>query len=142
MKRQKSLEEELYQIGLLFLVIAVVVMPFLGLFVLPELASAPSGCVFWLLFDAYCPGCGGTRAVDALLHGHFLQSLWYHPLVLYTAALYLIFMVSWTLAKAGLFGVKRGLVFRPGYLYGMLVVLAVNFIVNNLLKFCFVIVMI
>ena len=142
MKQQKCIEEELYRIGLVFFAVAAVILPFLGLVMLPELASVPSGCVFWVLFGAYCPGCGGTRAVNALLHGHFLQSLWYHPLVLYTVVLYFIFMASWTLAKFHVFGIKKGMIFRSGYLYGMLVIVAVNFIGKNVLKFCFDIVMI
>lgn len=42
-------------------------------------------CLFHLLTGLYCPGCGGTRAVRALLHGEILLSLQYHPLVLYGA---------------------------------------------------------
>ena len=142
MKRQKCLEEELYQAGLVFLAVAAIVVPFLGLVILPKLNLPQSGCVVWMLFGAYCPGCGGTRAVNALLHGHFLQSLWYHPLVLYSVVLYLVFMASWTLARLGLFGIKKGIVFRAGYMYGMLVIIAVNFVAKNLLKFCFDIIMV
>lgn len=29
-----------------------------------------------------CPGCGITRAYDALLHGHILEAFHYHPLFL------------------------------------------------------------
>lgn len=142
MKRQKCLEEELYQVGLVFLAVAVVFIPIFGLTILPRLNLTQSGCVVWVLFEAYCPGCGGTRAVNALLHGHFLQSLWYHPLVLYSVVLYCVFMASWTFAKFGLFGIKKGIDFRAGYLYGMLVIIAVNFVAKNLLKFCFDIVMV
>ena len=30
----------------------------------------------------YCPGCGGTRAVHALLHGHPLKALRYNAILL------------------------------------------------------------
>lgn len=80
--------------------------------------------------------------MNALLHGQVIQSLWYHPLVPYTAALYLAFMVSWTVAKLHLFGLKSGMKFRPGYMYGMLVIIGVNFLLKNVLKMCFGIVMI
>ncbi len=30
----------------------------------------------------YCPGCGGTRAVEALLKLHPIQSLYYNPVVI------------------------------------------------------------
>ena len=42
-------------------------------------------CIFYSAFGLYCPGCGGTRAVSALLHGQILTSFICHPLVLYTA---------------------------------------------------------
>ena len=142
MKQQKSLEEELYQAGLVLFAVSTVAVPFFGLVILPKLNLTQSGCIVWVLFGAYCPGCGGTRAVNALLHGHFLQSLWYHPLVLYSVVLYFVFMASWTLAKFGLFGVKKGIAFRAGYLYAMLVIIAVNFVAKNLLKFCFDIIMV
>lgn len=142
MKHQKCLEEELYQAGLVILAVAAVVVPLFGLVILPKLNLTQSGCVVWVLFEAYCPGCGGTRAVNALLHGHFLQSFWYHPLVLYSVVLYFVFMASWTLARFGLFGIKKGIAFRAGYMYGMLAIVAVNFVAKNLLKFCFGIIMV
>ena len=40
-------------------------------------------CLFHTLTGAYCPGCGGTRALIALLSGKLLLSFCYHPLVLY-----------------------------------------------------------
>ena len=32
-------------------------------------------CVFYTVTHFYCPGCGNTRTVLALLHGHPLQAL-------------------------------------------------------------------
>lgn len=40
-------------------------------------------CLFHLLTGFYCPGCGGTRAIRLMLQGYWLQSLQYHPFVLY-----------------------------------------------------------
>jgi len=39
-------------------------------------------CGFQRLTGYHCPGCGGTRAVHALLHGRFGESFYYNPLVL------------------------------------------------------------
>ena len=46
-------------------------------------------CLFHLATGYYCPGCGGTRAVSALLHGQLLRSFAFHPVVPYGAALFL-----------------------------------------------------
>ena len=38
-------------------------------------------CSFITIFKTYCPGCGGTRAVRALLHFDIIGSFKYHPIV-------------------------------------------------------------
>ena len=45
----------------------------------------------------YCPGCGGTRATFALLHGHLIRSFVLHPFVPYTAVFGGWFMLSYSL---------------------------------------------
>ena len=47
----------------------------------------------------YCPGCGGTRATFALLHGHLIRSFVLHPFVPYTAVFGGWFMLSQTLQR-------------------------------------------
>ena len=133
-------EVQLYRAGLVIFPIGILAGYIALRWIFPILPEAE--CFMRLFFDIYCPGCGGTRSVNALLHGQVIQSLWYHPLVPYTAALYLAFMVSWTVAKLHLFGLKSGMKFRPGYMYGMLVIIGVNFLLKNVLKMCFGIVMI
>lgn len=56
-------------------------------------------CAFHSITGLYCPGCGGTRAVRAFLHGDILMSFQYHPIVLYGAAVVLLEFASWELAR-------------------------------------------
>ncbi len=137
--RQRTLEDELYYIGLIFLVLAGVGVCLLTVF-LPEVKIPQPACFFWKYLGIYCPGCGGTRSLIAFFQGRFVESLWYHPLIVYGVALYLSFMVSCTLERLHLFGVK-GMKFRAGYLYGALALVVINFILKNVLKFCFGIMM-
>lgn len=44
--------------------------------------AAGGYCLFYHKTGYYCPGCGSTRAVLALLHGHPLLSLHENPTIL------------------------------------------------------------
>lgn len=134
MKKELSLEDELYRIGIWFLIIGVSGIFVYFKFVLPNV-EVPS-CVLYSILGVYCPGCGGTRAVRALCHGEILKSVWYHPIVLYSAVLFGAFMLTHTLEKIGVARVK-GLRFHNWYLYGAIVILVVNVVLKNVLKFCF-----
>ncbi len=48
---------------------------------IPVLSLIP-GCPFHALTGLYCPGCGSTRSIHALLTGNWRASLAFHPLVL------------------------------------------------------------
>ena len=54
-------------------------------------------CVMSRVLHLYCPGCGGTRAVKALLRGNIMVSALYHPFVIYCAAVALVFAVSYVI---------------------------------------------
>ncbi len=43
-------------------------------------AFLPS-CPFHSLTGLLCPGCGSTRAMHQLVHGHFAAAFWYNPLL-------------------------------------------------------------
>ena len=55
-----------------------------------------SRCWVWEHWRIYCPGCGGTRAVLALAHGHVLRALYYHAPAVVTAILAAVYLVSQT----------------------------------------------
>lgn len=56
-------------------------------------------CMFHLVTGLYCPGCGGTRALLYLVRGQVVQSLTYHPLVLYAAFVVAAELLSAVAAK-------------------------------------------
>lgn len=48
----------------------------------PSAAGSPlPGCLFYEFTGLYCPGCGMTRALHALVHGDFAQMLAMNPLL-------------------------------------------------------------
>ncbi|MGN8773207.1 DUF2752 domain-containing protein [Candidatus Weimeria sp. HCP3S3_B5] len=104
-------------------------------------------CIFHEVTGLYCPGCGGTRALRFLLHGHPLLSLWYHPLVIYGVFLiiyYCIRAVTALIAKENSSSGSGGAVVRAialldrkqklhrdAPLWGALVLLVINCILKN-----------
>ena len=51
-------------------------------------------CYIYYATGYYCPGCGGTRSVDAFLHFDFLASLIYHPVPIISFIIYLRSLIS------------------------------------------------
>lgn len=89
------------------------------------LPSLPCGMV--AIFHIYCPGCGGTRALFAFLHGEILESLRYNPAVVGGVFLILYYEITvglTLLSKSG----KRYYCKKPipVYLYiAMIVIFAI-----------------
>ena len=139
-KEDLTREEEniLYWAGVLALPLSLLGLYIAMNWIMPYIPQ--SECIFWYWMKAYCPGCGGTRAVRALLRGEFLLSFWYHPFVLYVVVLYAIFMLTHTLEKLHVPFVK-GVRFRVAWLYGALSIIGINFVLKNVLKFGFGIMM-
>lgn len=93
-------------------------------------------CLFHVLTGYYCPGCGGTRAFLSLLHGKLLDSLKYHPVVLYGAGLFFWFMGSSTLEYVSKGRYSVAMKFRKRYVVIALVLTAIHFLgVNGCLFF-------
>ena len=89
-------------------------------------------CSLHTMTGLYCPGCGGTRACYALMQGQVLKSVLAHPLVLYLAAGYILYMLS-HLLQIFTHGKIRGLFFCPYYCYVGIGILLTQFAAKNLL---------
>lgn len=98
-------------------------------------------CLFHQISGLYCPGCGGTRAVKALIEGHFIDCFFYHPFVFYCAVMYLLFMGSHTIEKIYSLAAKnksshkkpfvRGLNFKVSYVYIGIIIILVQWMIKN-----------
>lgn len=126
-----KLETELFYIGILLLVAGIGIVAAYYFWLRRFLPQVP--CIFLQMAGIYCPGCGGTRAVTALLHGRILQAVWYHPLVPYTAVVAGGFLLTQGLERMGVKGV-RGWRYHNWYLYGAVALVMGNFLLKNLLK--------
>ena len=86
-------------------------------------------CPIHALTGAYCPGCGGTRAIILLLHGHPLLSFIMHPFVLYFVVTFIFgfFLYLFTRKKQpALFSSYRSV-----SLWGGLFLILLNFLIKN-----------
>lgn len=71
---------------LAWLVVAGAAMAMLALAVFdPVRAGFFPPCPLWKLTGFYCPGCGSTRALYHLLHGHLGEALAFNPLAVLAA---------------------------------------------------------
>lgn len=129
-EEKKCLEDELFQIGLTALAVAILLAVLYQCVLKKFFPVIP--CFFLTNVGMYCPGCGGTRALTALLQGHFLRALWYHPLIPYSAVIFLGFLLTQSLHRMGFKKIK-GWRFHYWYLWVGAGLIAVNFIVKNIL---------
>ena len=59
----------------------------------PGHASYFPPCPFYKLSGLYCPGCGATRALHALLHGHVAAAFDFNPLLV-VALPFILYLVG------------------------------------------------
>jgi hypothetical protein len=87
-------------------------------------------CEFHAVTGLNCPGCGGTRAVHQLLHGHVLQALRDNALVVLSLVL-LAARGVWFAAR-----VRPGMLFLPPKALWVFLVIAIGFaLLRNLPAF-------
>lgn len=130
-EKELTVEAVFFRIGIVFAVI--VVLTAILYFIFPKAFTMfIFPCFFHEMTGLYCPGCGGTRAVRALLNGNIVKSFLYNPIVMYFAVFYVWFMVSHTLCHfTG--GRVKGLKYRHSYLIFAFVILMINCVIRNIL---------
>jgi hypothetical protein len=97
----------------------------------PERYSFYPGCPIHELLHLQCPGCGATRAIAALLHGHFVDAMNLNALVtllLPFAAAYGILCYSRLLQRKAICCLQP----PPVATYAALVLIAVFAVMRNL----------
>ncbi len=132
------LSRRCYYVCLGIIAVAIIVGCVLKFLEIPITKLDKTPCVWITYLGVYCPGCGGTRAVEALMHGDFLQSLLYHPVVLYTVGLIGVYVSSHTLNIISK-GRVKALLLHGWYLYLMLVIIIVQWLIKNVLMLVFLI---
>lgn len=130
MKHAEKERRSLYILGWLLPGIAAVCLLLSKVFGM-DLSRLVLPCIFHSVTGLYCPGCGGTRAARLLLQGNILQSLYYHPLVLYGAALYGWFMISNSIEYLSRGRYKIGMRYYKWYVTVGVILLILNFVVKN-----------
>lgn len=126
--KNRTAEDILFWLGIIFIVAFAVLWPLF-------LKAAPSlrlECRFYAVTGFYCPACGGTRALNALLSGHLLLSLRLNPAVAFGAAVFALFMVTQAIERLSRHRLKIGLKYRNIYVYLWLCILLVWWIIRNI----------
>lgn len=102
-----------------------------------RLTDIPAHCSFRQVTGLYCPGCGGTHAIMSLAAGHFIHSLFEHPLVLYTASCFAVFLLWNTacLVAEKIHCTPHFVHFRFIYVYIGIGIIFLQWIVKNILLF-------
>lgn len=88
-------------------------------------------CIVREKLGFYCPGCGATRAVEAIFHGRFLEALWFYPPAVWCTVWIGCYLVTHSVEYFP--GNKRrtGIAYRSWYLYVTAALIVLTFIWKN-----------
>ena len=129
-EKELSLDDVMYSLGLgtlIFGIVSSLMYQFIprkwNVFLLP--------CLFHGITGYYCPGCGGRRAFDYLIHGNIFKSIYFHPVVVYSIFVFACYMVTQTLERRKI-GRVKAMSYKNRYIYIGLVITIVNLIIKNM----------
>lgn len=131
--RMTSIEKRIFIIMSVFLGLFLIFLVFYHIKDIQFHNPEGSNCGLKLFFHLYCPGCGGTRALDAFLHGRFLHSLLLQPVIMYLFGYFLSYYIP---SLCLILGIRKKPIHYMVYLYilcGLLVLIILFFIARNLL---------
>lgn len=130
MRQREKEEKTLFQIG--WSIVGILFLLYITYHMLPfPVLKSSFPCLFHSILGLYCPGCGGTRSISALLHGRFWDSFICHPLILYTVIFGGWFLISQTIERISKHKIKIGMHYRDSYLWVALVIVTLNFVIKN-----------
>lgn len=87
-------------------------------------------CLFRAFTGLTCPGCGSTRAMHQILHGHFAAAFMLNPLFLLALPFLLFALVRYSVVvMRG--GIPRRNVVPASYLYALFVIIVSFWIFRN-----------
>ena len=133
---EPMLETRLYRCGWIFLfILCVLEIAKKVLFPHFVLSFGTHPCVFYTLTGYFCPGCGGTRSLRALLSGKIFVCAVDFPMIFYAAVVFAWFMISQTIERVSGSRIRIALRFRDVYIWIALLLIVVNCLVKNLALF-------
>ena len=117
-------------------VISIVLLPVLGLlFYFLYHCGIRIPCLFYEITGYYCPGCGMSRAIYALMHFHWQQAFFLNPLGLILFPFLLCYiqyqLICWGFDKQDQI-TKR---IPKGLLYGIIIIAIVYGVMRNMSDF-------
>lgn len=105
-------------------------------FKIKELLGLISNCSIRNKYSIYCPGCGGTRALLALIDGKILTSLYYNPLVI-CIIFDIVFSIITVYIEKFSYNKSRFMQYRITIKIINLIVILLLFVVRNILLIYF-----
>lgn len=97
------------------------------------IASLNIPCLVHLITGYWCPGCGGTRSVEALFKGNILTSLKYNPFVMLMVISAVLIYIRMILKSKG--KIESILPENDNYIIVITIIMVIYYIARNFIPF-------